>query len=79
MSGTNTGKEKSYQPRHLEINDLERIKRFRIAGYRGKASDALHELGCDNTAFAQGKKDSSAQPLINKLENDNRSLVAWSS
>jgi len=40
------------EPRRLEISDLERIERFRRAGYGGSVSDALYELGCDNTIFS---------------------------
>ncbi len=39
--------------RHLDITDLERIERYRRAGYGGSVSDALHGLKVDNTVFAQ--------------------------
>ena len=39
-------------PRHLEITDLERIERFRRAGYGGSVSDALWQLGVKDTVFA---------------------------
>jgi len=38
--------------RTLEINDLERIERYRRAGYGGSVSDALHRLGISNTVFS---------------------------
>ena len=38
--------------RHLDITDLERIERFRRAGYGGSVSDALHGLGVDDTVFS---------------------------
>lgn len=38
--------------RHLEITDLERIQRFRTAGYGGSVSDALAALGVRDTIFA---------------------------
>jgi len=38
--------------RHLNITDVERIKRFRRAGYGGSVSDALEGLGICNTVFA---------------------------
>jgi len=38
--------------RRLAINDLERIRRFRTAGYGGSVSDALHGLGVDDTVFS---------------------------
>ncbi len=38
--------------RHLDITDLERIARFRVAGYGGSVSDALSMLGVFNTVFA---------------------------
>ena len=37
--------------RHLNIKDVERIKRFRRAGYGGSVSDALCELGVRDTIF----------------------------
>jgi regulator of RNase E activity RraA len=39
-------------PRKLDITDLERIARFRHAGYGGCVSDALYDLGVRNTIFA---------------------------
>jgi 4-hydroxy-4-methyl-2-oxoglutarate aldolase len=38
--------------RHLDITDLERIQRFRTAGYGGSVSDALVSLGVRDTIFA---------------------------
>ena len=35
--------------RHLNITDLERIERFRRAGYGGSVSDALEGLGVCGT------------------------------
>jgi regulator of RNase E activity RraA len=40
------------QPRHLDITDLERIERFRRAGYGGSVSDSLNGLGIRDTVFA---------------------------
>jgi 4-hydroxy-4-methyl-2-oxoglutarate aldolase len=39
--------------RTLNIGDLERIARFRRAGYGGSVSDALYALGVANTVFSQ--------------------------
>ena len=38
--------------RHLDITDLERIDRFKRAGYGGCVSDALNGLGVRDTVFA---------------------------
>jgi len=38
--------------RHLEIDDLERIARFRRAGYGGSVSDALYSLGVVDTVLS---------------------------
>lgn len=38
--------------RQLDITDLERIERFRRAGYGGSVSDALHSLGVVDSVFA---------------------------
>jgi regulator of RNase E activity RraA len=38
--------------RSLDISDLERIERFRRSGYGGSISDALHELGADETILS---------------------------
>ena len=38
--------------RTLDITDLERIERFRRAGYGGCVSDALYSLGVKDTVFA---------------------------
>jgi len=48
MSAFNWGKE----IRHLEISDLERIERFRRAGYGGSVSDSLASLKVFNTVFS---------------------------
>lgn len=48
MSGFNWGKE----IRHLDITDLERIERFRKAGYGGSVSDAMYSLGVKNTMLS---------------------------
>ena len=40
------------ETRHLEITDLERIQRFRRAGYGGSVSDSLASLGVLNTVFS---------------------------
>ena len=38
--------------RHLEITDLERIARYKKAGYGGSVSDSLNSLGVRNTVFS---------------------------
>lgn len=38
--------------RHLDITDLERIERYRRAGYGGSVSDALNDLGVRDTVFS---------------------------
>ena len=43
---------KSKEIRHLGITDLERIERFRRAGYGGCVSDALSSLGVRNTVLS---------------------------
>ena len=48
MSGSKWGKE----IRHLDITDLERIERFRKAGYGGSVSDAMYSLGVKNTMLS---------------------------
>lgn len=40
------------QPRTLDITDLERIDRFRHAGYGGCVSDAMYDLGVRDTIFS---------------------------
>ena len=42
--------------RRLDISDLERIERFRRAGYGGAVSDALAGLGVKNSVFSDGFK-----------------------
>ena len=39
--------------RTLDITDLERIARFKHAGYGGAVSDALYSLGVRDTVFAE--------------------------
>ncbi|HWP40550.1 MAG TPA: hypothetical protein VNL70_06450 [Tepidisphaeraceae bacterium] len=39
-------------PRRLDITDLERIARFRRAGYGGNVSDTLNALGVRDTVFS---------------------------
>lgn len=39
--------------RELDVSDEERIERFKRAGYGGNVSDALYELGVDDTVLAQ--------------------------
>lgn len=41
------------QIRHLDITDLERIERYRKAGYGGSVSDALNSLGVRDSVFSQ--------------------------
>ena len=43
---------KPQEIRTLDITDLERIERFRRAGYGGCVSDALYSLGVKDTVFA---------------------------
>ena len=40
------------EARHLDISDLQRIERYRTAGYGGSVSDALWGLGVRDTVFA---------------------------
>jgi len=42
----------SPEMRTLNITDLERIERFRRAGYGGSVSDALYSLGVRDTVFS---------------------------
>ena len=44
--------QKKEEIRTLDITDLERIERFRRAGYGGSVSDALASLGVRNTVFS---------------------------
>ena len=39
--------------RHLDITDLERIERFKKAGYGGNVSDSLWSLGVCDTVLSQ--------------------------
>src|SRR5258708_5219076 len=43
---------KSDEIRKFDITDLERIARFRRAGYGGSVSDSLNSLGVRNTVFS---------------------------
>ena len=43
---------KKQEIRTLDITDLERIERFRRAGYGGAVSDALYSLGVRDTVFS---------------------------
>jgi regulator of RNase E activity RraA len=50
---TPTSEDKSAEEiRTLDITDLERIERFRHAGYGGSVSDALYALGVRDTVFS---------------------------
>lgn len=40
------------EPRQLDVTDLERIERFKTAGYGGNVSDALNRLGVRDTVFS---------------------------
>jgi 4-hydroxy-4-methyl-2-oxoglutarate aldolase len=44
------------EPRHLDIPDLERIERYRRAGYGGSVSDSLASLGVLDTVFSAAFK-----------------------
>lgn len=44
---------KPQEIRRLDITDLERVERFRRAGYGGCVSDALNALGVRDTVFSQ--------------------------
>jgi len=46
----------SREHRELDITDLERIERFRRAGYGGSVSDALASLGVRDTVFSDSFK-----------------------
>jgi regulator of RNase E activity RraA len=56
-------------PRTLDITDLERIARFRVAGYGGCVSDALCGLGVTNTVF-----DARFRPLRQGMQLVGRAL-----
>ena len=45
-------KNASREIRTLDITDLERIERFRRAGYGGSVSDGLSRLGVRDTVFS---------------------------
>ena len=57
------------QLRLLPITDLERIARFRAAGYGGSVSDALNSLGVRDTVFS-----SQFQPLRQGMQLVGRAL-----
>src|SRR2546421_11937245 len=57
------------QYRQLPITDLERIARFRTAGYGGSVSDSLNSLGVRNTVFS-----SSFKPLRQGMQLVGRAL-----
>ncbi|MFB6174333.1 MAG: RraA family protein [Halobacteriales archaeon] len=40
------------EPRELDITDLERVERFKRAGYGGNVSDALNRLGVRDTVLS---------------------------
>lgn len=40
------------QIRHLDISDMERIKRYKVAGYGGNVSDSLWQLGVKDTVLS---------------------------
>ena len=52
MSDPDSGDKPTAETRTLDITDLERIKRYRRAGYGGSVSDALHSLGVDDTVLS---------------------------
>jgi 4-hydroxy-4-methyl-2-oxoglutarate aldolase len=56
--------------RVLGITDLERIERFKRAGYGGNVSDSLFELGVEDTVFA-----SSLAPLRQGMQLAGRALT----
>jgi regulator of RNase E activity RraA len=60
---------KDSQIRQLPITDLERIRRFRIAGYGGSVSDALSSLGVHDSVFS-----SQFQPLRQGMQLVGRAL-----
>lgn len=41
------------EPRTLDIDDIERIRRFKEAGYGGNVADALYNVGVRRTVFSQ--------------------------
>jgi 4-hydroxy-4-methyl-2-oxoglutarate aldolase len=47
---------RSPEIRHLQISDLERIERYRRAGYGGCVSDALYALGVKDTVLSDRLK-----------------------
>jgi regulator of RNase E activity RraA len=59
----------SKEIRHLDITDLERIERFRRAGYGGSVSDSLASLGVMDSVFA-----STFKPLRQGMQLVGRAL-----
>ena len=55
--------------RHLDITDLERIERYKHAGYGGSVSDCLNSLGVRNTVFSSRFK-----PLCQGMQLVGRAL-----
>jgi 4-hydroxy-4-methyl-2-oxoglutarate aldolase len=64
--------EQKKEIRHLSITDLERIARYRHAGYGGSVSDALSGLGVMNTVFADRFK-----PLRQGMQLVGRAVPGW--
>ena len=60
----------STEIRQLDITDLERIERFRRAGYGGCVSDALHGLGVDDSILSSRFK-----PLRQEMQLVGRALT----
>ena len=55
------------EPRVLDIDDVERIARFRRAGYGGSVSDALNALGvCDTVLSARFKPIRQGMQLVGR-------------
>ena len=52
MSNSTSDDKSAQEIRTLDITDLERIERFRHAGYGGSVSDALYALGVRDTVFS---------------------------
>ena len=63
-------KSKKKEIRKLDITDLERIERFRRAGYGGSVSDALNGLGVRDTVFSADFK-----PLRQGMQLAGRALT----
>lgn len=52
MKDNRTYKIPKEEIRHLDIDDVERIRRFKIAGYGGNVSDSMWALGVTNTVLS---------------------------